>query len=109
MLINADGEPIPVEYKHGRPPLALNHRAQLSAYALLVEELRQKPVRRAFVYWIPNKRAESFVITAEMRAQVRRAQEMIWRMLSAETMPAPTSNAKRCRECEFRRFCNDVR
>ena len=108
MIIVTPEEPIPVEYKHSRPPLALNHRAQLAAYALLVEELYSKPVRRAFVYWIPQKRAESFTITSEMRRQVRHVQEAIWDMLAHERIPPAARNPRRCHECEFRRFCNDV-
>lgn len=108
MLIITPHEIIPVEYKHGQPPLALNHRAQLAAYTLLVEDLYHKPVRRACVYWIRQKRAEYIAITSEMRRQVRHIQEAIGDMLAHERMPPPARNPRRCRECEFRRFCNDV-
>jgi CRISPR-associated exonuclease Cas4 len=29
-------------------------------------------------------------------------------MIAREAMPEPTPWRERCKECEFRRFCNDV-
>ncbi len=119
MAIVTPHEIIPVEYKDNTPAhslqgkqavpvVALTHKYQLTAYALLAEEKFGKPVRRGFVHYIPTKQSREVLITAEMRAHVVDIQGEIRRMLANEGLPAPTPQRARCRECEFRRFCGDV-
>src|SRR4051812_29423065 len=67
MVINRASEVIPVEFKNTRAGLGLHHKYQLAAYALLVEEQFTRPVRRAFVYFIPLKRAQEVAITPATR------------------------------------------
>jgi CRISPR-associated exonuclease Cas4 len=72
LLIVREGEAIPVEFKNSTAGLALQHKYQLAAYALLVEELTERSVRRAFVYYIPKRAAQEVAITPAMRAYTRR-------------------------------------
>lgn len=67
MLIDTGRELIPVEFKNTEEPPALNHKYQLAAYALLVEEEMQGTVRRCFVHSIPARRSFEVPITADMR------------------------------------------
>ena len=106
VLVTAD-EAIPVEYKNGRGPVGLNHRLQLTAAALLVEERWGRPVRRAFVHFVPTGRHTQVEITDALRAKVRDELAAMRAMLETERMPEPTPVVGRCIECEFRRFCND--
>jgi CRISPR-associated exonuclease Cas4 len=107
MVLVTPGEAIPVEYKNGRGPVGVNHRLQLTAAALLVEERWQRPVRRAFVHFVPTGRRTEVAITPELRVRVEEELAALHRMVERETMPPPTSVVGRCIECEFRRFCND--
>jgi CRISPR-associated exonuclease Cas4 len=100
-------EVIPVEWKNSEGPLAVNHKYQLTAYALLVEDQFHRPVRRAFVYWIPRKRADPVAITPAMRAYTRRALAEIRGAITREVLPQGTRRLARCRECEFLPYCND--
>lgn len=107
MVLLTDDEAIPVEYKNGRGPVGTNHRLQLAAAALLVQERWARPVRRAFVHFLSTGRHTEVAITGDLLARVREELEALHAMVEHETMPAPTPVVGRCTECEFRRFCND--
>ena len=108
MIIAAQGEVIPVDFKNSEGRVGLNHKYQLTAYALLVEEAWRRPVRRGFIYLIPQKRAEEIRITANMRGWVGKALREIRDMLAREVKPEPTRMRWRCTDCEFRNLCPEV-
>ena len=97
-----------VDYKLSAGKAGLHFQMQLAAYAELLEEAWGVPVRRAFLYHIPDRRAEEVVMTPSLRRRVKRTVEAIHAMVEAERMPAPPTNRGRCLSCEFRRFCNDA-
>jgi len=88
--------------------VALHHKYQLAAYAMLAEERWQRPARRCFVYFVPARRPAEVAITTGVRDYTRRLLRDMRRMIVAQRIPAATPHAGRCRECEYRRFCNDV-
>lgn len=100
-------EAIPVEFKNSTHPPGLNHKYQLTTYALLCEERFGKPVRRGFVYLIPKKRAFEIQITPDARRFAMRTLERIRTMLASEQLPVPTPHRERCTDCEFQRLCWD--
>lgn len=109
MIIELSDEVIPVEWKHSeREELMVSHRYQLAMYALLAEAKFGKPVRRCFVYFIPLKHALEAPILDGMRRYAHRIVGELRVMLLLEQMPPPTPRRGRCRDCEFRRFCNDI-
>ncbi len=107
MVLLTDDEIIPVEYKNARGPVGANHRLQLAALTLLVEERWRRPVRRAFIHFIPTGRHSEVTMTEELRLRVREALAALEGMIERETMPEATPVLGRCTDCEFRRFCND--
>lgn len=107
LAIRRATEVIPVEFKNTRAGLGLHHKYQLTAYALLAEEHFAETVRRAFVYFIPLKRAQQVDITPAMRAYARRVLGEIRGAVARERMPAGTRVLGRCRVCEFLPYCND--
>lgn len=133
MVIEAPGEIIPVDFKNSGGKVGLNHKYQLTAYALLVEDAfaqglvpgpdrggvsttaprlsvpaRSRPVRRGFIYLAPQKRAEEVRITSNMRGWVKKALREIREMLATETRPEPTRIRARCKDCEFKTLCPEV-
>ncbi len=108
MLILTDSEAMPVEFKSTRRIPGRNHRHQLAAYALLIEDSWHKPVWRAFFYLIPTRRAAAVEIQPEEKQRVLRAVQDIRAMLAAERMPPPTRKRSRCVDCEYRLYCADV-
>lgn len=107
MVINTPGEVIPVDFKNSGAGVGLNHKYQLTAYALLVEDRWERAVRRGFIYLLPLKRAYEVPITPNMRLFVRERLEEIRRMVKGEAMPTATRQKSRCRDCEFQNFCNE--
>lgn len=98
----------PVECKYTTREPALNHKYQLVAYAMLVEEAMQVHVRSGFLYLIPGKRIQEVLITDNARLHVRRMMGAIRRMIREERMPVATRSPVRCRDCEYKLFCADV-
>ncbi|MFI5275091.1 MAG: CRISPR-associated protein Cas4 [Ktedonobacterales bacterium] len=101
-------EAVVVDYKLTSEPARDHFRLQLAAYAMMIEEAWQIPVRRGFLYHIPLRRAEEIAITAALRRRVLQSVQDIHALVRDERMPAPPANRARCVTCEFRRFCNDA-
>jgi CRISPR-associated exonuclease Cas4 len=101
-------EVFPVDYKHSEQKAGTHFKLQLAAYVLLLEEVFQVPVRRAFLYSIPRRKAQEIPITTALRRRVGTILQEMRQMLASEQMPEPTREYRRCPTCEFRRFCNDV-
>jgi len=103
-----DAEGIVVEYKYSEQKAGTHFVLQLAAYALLLEEACNIPVKCGYLYSIPLKRAERILITPHLRKKVVQTVQHIKHIVDHELMPAPPSTQYRCVTCEFRRFCNDV-
>ena len=101
-------EAVVVDYKLSAGKAGTHFQLQLAAYAELLEEAWRLPVRRAFLYHIPDRRAEEVAVTGALRRRVGKVVEAIQAMVDLERMPAPPTNRGRCVTCEFRRFCNDA-
>jgi len=108
MAILTPTEIIPVDFKNTSGQIGLNHKYQLTGYALLVEDLWQKPVRRGFIYLAPQKRAEEIIITDNMRLFFKQTLFKIRDMVDKEILPQPVRRQSHCTDCEFHNFCNDV-
>ncbi|MBI4332397.1 MAG: CRISPR-associated protein Cas4 [Chloroflexi bacterium] len=107
MVIKSGGEVIPVDFKNSGGGVELNHKYQLTAYALLVEDRWNRPVRRGFIYLVPQKKAQEVAITPNMRLFVHRVLADAREMIETEAMPPATRQKQHCRDCEFRNFCNE--
>ncbi len=108
MAILTNHEVIPVDFKNTSGNAGLNHKYQLTGYALLVEDLWQKPVRRAFIYLVPQKKAHEVVFTDNMRLFFKQTLAKIREMIEKESLPPPARRQTHCTDCEFLNFCNDI-
>ncbi len=108
MAIRTSGEVIPVDFKDSWAAPGINHRYQLTAYALLAEEVLGKPVRRGFIYLIPRREAIEIPIRPGMRRFVHLALRVMRQVIAEEAVPPPTRFRGRCTDCEFRMWCNDI-
>jgi CRISPR-associated exonuclease Cas4 len=98
----------PVDFKDTEGGVRYNHRFQLAAYAMLVEETLGRPVPHAFVYLVPSRELVMVPTGNQERDEVKRAAAAIRRMIEREEMPAPTPMRARCVGCEFRNYCGDI-
>ncbi|ARU61520.1 CRISPR-associated protein Cas4 [Tumebacillus avium] len=99
---------LPIEFKHQEGPVHTNVKYQLAAYALLLEEAYGTAVHDGVVYQIPGKTVRHVRITDEMRTYVQHTLSAIRNMMRNEAFPDPKTRA-RCGDCEYRRYCNDIR
>jgi CRISPR-associated exonuclease Cas4 len=108
MVILTNHEVIPVDFKNTAGNVGLNHKYQLTGYALLIEDLWKKPVRRAFIYLIQQKKAHEIVITDNMRIFFKQTLKKIRDMIDEEYLPPPSIRKAHCTDCEYLNFCNDI-
>jgi CRISPR-associated exonuclease Cas4 len=101
-------ELIPVEYKQTRRKVGRHICQQLTAYGMMLEESWRGTVRRGFVYSLLTRKVEEVALTRRLRSDVEEAVEAMREMVTRERMPGPPRSRRRCVNCEFRRFCNDV-
>lgn len=97
----------PVDFKNACR-VALNHKYQLVAYALLLEDHFGRPVRGGFIYLIPYKRAHYIELTPEARLYTRRLIGAVRNLVAREHFPAVPRRRGRCVDCEYRNYCGDV-
>lgn len=108
MVIETESELIPVDYKAAKRE-GDHFRLQLMAYGRLLELARpQATIRRGFLYLIPKREAVEVTFTRSLRKRLQKALDDIRSIAREQRMPGPASNRRRCVDCEFRRFCNDV-
>ena len=108
MHITAGQEIFPVEFKHTSSLPSLNHKYQLAAYAMLLEEKYERTVRYGFLYLSLRNEIYPVDITPNCREFVKETIDNIRHLVSKEIMPPPVRKKGRCVDCEYRNFCRDV-
>jgi CRISPR-associated exonuclease Cas4 len=108
LLIETAEERFPVDFKFSEAQVHSNHRVQLAAYALLLEERTDRPVEEGFVYLIPREEIVAVPLSAELKAQVVELLAVIRTAIVRQVFPEPTAVPVRCENCEFANFCADV-
>jgi CRISPR-associated exonuclease Cas4 len=103
---SADGV-FPVDYKLAKRA-SYHFKLQLTAYALLLEEISQQKIERGYLYLMRSSEWVTVRFTRKLRTHVKTALAEMHQLTAEELMPPPTSYRQRCPDCEFRRFCNDV-
>lgn len=108
MLLDTDSQLIPVDFKNtGKQPYS-NHRYQLAAYALLLEEAGNGPVNTGFIYLIQTNDAVVIELTSSLKEDTIRQIEKVRSLLANRLLPEATPYRNRCTDCEFRNYCGDV-
>ena len=107
LIVTADAC-YPVDFKDTEGGVRYNHRIQLAAYALLVEENFARPAPIAFVYLVPTRQLVTVPVGVKEREVVMCAVVEMRRVIQQENMPGPTPVRARCTACEFRNYCADI-
>jgi len=101
------GEFVVVDYKLS-DTAGEHFKLQITAYALLLEEMTGLRSKCGYLYFIPKRRTEEVKFTPHLREKLLATLSAMHHMLHTEIMPEPTPKRNKCLACEFRRFCNDV-
>lgn len=102
------GEYIPIEYKNtvsNKGRIWVDHKYQLAAYALLIEENFETTVKRGIVNYIPEERILILELTPTVKNHVKRILGAIKRIVMREELP-PLRVGKQCTGgCGYKRMC----
>lgn len=107
LIETADGM-FPVDFKDTTAPVRHNHRVQLCAYALLIEDTFRRPARVGFIYRVPRNDVTAVEMSPELRTETLQGIDGIRRLIRSERMPDATTVRSRCTDCEYRNYCGDV-
>ncbi|MBX5321273.1 MAG: CRISPR-associated protein Cas4 [Candidatus Bathyarchaeia archaeon] len=103
------GEYIPVEYKNmnsDKGKAYMDHKYQLVAYALLMEENFGTVVKRGFVNYVPEQLILKFEITPSMKSYVKRVVGHIKRIIREEMLPPIRVAQNKCQGgCGHKQTC----
>ena len=108
LLVVTQEASFPVDFKHTEGGVRRNHRVQIAAYAMLVEDALERSVHDGFIYLVPSDDIVRVPVLDEHRAEVLASLEAIRRMIGSEDFPDPTAVRARCQACEYRNYCADV-
>ncbi len=102
------GELVPCEMKNstigcGNPPL--KDRAQLAAYAMLVEEQYRKTVKRGVLFYTEDCRKIVTTLDESVRRLVIKAVREIRGIIETER-PPERKNLSACASCWYKRICH---
>ena len=87
------------EYKNmmsNRGKIWLDHKYQLVAYALLIDEVFDTCVKRGFINYIPEKMIRELKITYSMKVYVKRVLGAIKRIIREEKLPQRKVSKRKC-------------
>lgn len=109
LIEQADGQFVPVEYKHGRQGRWLNDHVQLCAQALCLEEQMPglPPILAGYIFYWGSRRRVRVEFTPELRARTLALIEKAFG-LAVETLPPPPLEGKlaaRCADCSLEPLC----
>src|SRR3972149_9747665 len=109
IIKTAKGEFVPVEYKNMRSDdgaVCMDHKYQLVAYALLIEETFGAVVKRGVVNYIPETLLLQFELTPTMKSHVKRVLGHIKRIIQDEELPPIRVAKHKCQGgCGHKQTC----
>jgi len=109
IIKTASDEYVPVDYKNmasDRGRAWMDHKYQLVAYALLVEENFDTVVRRGFVNYVPETLILQLEITPTMKSYVKRVLGHIRRIIKEEELPPIRVAKQKCTGgCGHKQIC----
>jgi len=101
---------VPVEIKTGSCPkegIWPNHKIQIGAYALLLEEKYNKEIKEGFVTYLDAKQRRHVPINPFLKQEILELIEKTNNLLKSKEIPEKTDNENKCRACGIKEQCFD--
>ena len=108
-IIKVGDEYIPVDYKNmesnrGKP--WIDHKYQLVAYAILIEENYQTTVKKGYINYIPEKLIIKIDLTPTIKTHVKRILTQIKEIIQKEKLPPIKITKEKCTGgCGYKWIC----
>ena len=99
-LIIKEGEYIPVDYKFmksNNKKAWLDHKVQITAYSMLVEDNFNKVVKRGYIYYELEDLPVKVLITPSLRKLTKLIIDDIKRIKNYEILPSKTPDISKCK------------
>lgn len=97
-------QPMPVEYKRGKPKPDERDKVQLCAQAICLEEMLSTTVQEGSIYYAGTQRREKVFFDAELREMVFDLSKRMHEMFVQGKTP-PAVKGKHCRLCSLIEIC----
>ncbi len=107
-LLICGKEVMPVDYKQMRSLRGgpwLDHKIQLTAYALLLEDAYNTVVRRGYIYYLPEELVVEVIFSEEMKNYVASLVKRVERILKEEELPPVKVDQSKCLGCGYYWVC----
>ncbi|MEM3382018.1 MAG: Dna2/Cas4 domain-containing protein [Nitrososphaerota archaeon] len=82
-----------------------DHKVQLSAYALMIDENLRTTVKRGATYYRKTNKIILTPITCEDKNRIKEMTRTISKIIMEEDYPKLRPNKKQCVNCGFLKFC----
>lgn len=97
-------EPIPIEYKRGKPKQDLCDEVQVCAQAMCLEEMLCTYIPRAYIYYGQTRHRTPVELTNELRSHVISICQEMHQYLKRGYTPKVRKNTK-CKGCSLQEIC----
>lgn len=108
LLLTRFGEYVPVEVKWSEAEggwVKWDHKLQLTAYALLVEESFRTTVKRCFAYYLRDRRVMEVTLNDGLKRLTVKTISSIHEMIEKEVDPGVKVPVSKCRNCGYKAYC----
>ena len=109
ILVTKFNEYIPVEVKWAeeefKGEVRRDHKYQIGAYALLIDEAFKTTVKRGYIYYLRSKRIVEVKITSSLKKEVMRIIKKIYSIVNDEVEPKVKVGKSKCENCGWRKYC----
>ncbi len=99
---------VPIELKTGSCPkegVWPNHKIQLAAYSLLLEEHHNTQVKEGFITYLDTKQRRHISINPFLREEVLELIKKVKSLLSGKIIPDFEKNQNKCNKCGIKEHC----
>lgn len=103
---------VPIELKSGKAPREdawHNHKIQLGAYSLLIEEKFKTNIKEGFIHYIDSDSRRHVPMNVFLKDEVIELRDKVKKLLSEKELPSHCHNQNKCKVCGLYDNCYNER
>lgn len=101
---------VPVEFKTGKTPdegVWPGHKIQAGAYAMLLEDKFNVPVKKAVVRYLDSNKSREILINPFVKEEVKELLMKVEKLMKSCKIPDFAENKNKCKSCNLKEACYD--
>ena len=98
----------PIELKTGKTPATgiwPNHRTQVSAYMLLLEDVYKQPIPKGYVYYLDTLDRRQIISNPFLKDEVLALRDKVIETITSKELPDFLDNKNKCNSCDLKEKC----